>query len=71
MIFYTSVEFAAETSDIPLFVDTAIADMNKSVVRKQACYTSCTHALIGAIPPIGEIHQFSKNVVTFEPTMRF
>lgn len=30
LIFYTSVEFAAETSDIPLFVDTAIADMNKN-----------------------------------------
>ena len=27
--FYTTVEFAEQTADIPLFVDTAIADMNK------------------------------------------
>ena len=28
--FYTTVEFEEQTDDIPLFVDTAIADMNRS-----------------------------------------
>ena len=28
--FYTTVEFVEQTDDIPLFVDTAIADMNRS-----------------------------------------
>ena len=28
--FYTTVEFEEQTDDIPLFVDTAIADMNRT-----------------------------------------
>ena len=30
LTFYTTVEFEQQTEDIPLFVDTAIADMNRS-----------------------------------------
>ena len=33
LTFYTTVEFEEQTDDIPLFVDTAIADMNRSWLR--------------------------------------
>ena len=33
LTFYTTVEFEEQTDDIPLFVDTAIADMNRSYLE--------------------------------------
>ena len=40
--------------------------------QKQACYADCRRKPFTVeAPPIGKIHQFSKNVATFNPLMRF